>query len=81
MADFVVADTKKGKRRTGRHSSVREKFLRTADGRFVKVLSLDANSANFADDLTVVFARNVARARRENKKLFGSASGFRANKK
>jgi hypothetical protein len=81
MADIVVANTKKGKRRGGQHSSVREKLLRTSDGRFVKVLSLDANSASFADDLTVVFARNVARARRENKKLFGSASGFRANKK
>jgi hypothetical protein len=55
---------------------VREKVLRDATGRTVRVLSLDANSATFSDDLTEVFARNVARARRENKRLFGSASGL-----
>jgi hypothetical protein len=64
-----------------RNGSVREKRLRSSDGEIVRVLSLDANSATFADDLTEVFERNVAKARRENKRLLGSASGFRAKKK
>ena len=81
MANVVIADLKKTKSRGAKKGSVREKLLRNSDGRFVRVLSLDANSATFDDDLTTVFSRNVAKARRENKKLFGSASGVRAKKK
>ncbi len=81
MADVTIADMNKPKMRRGRKGSVREKLLRDSHGRTVRVLSLDANSETFSDDLAVVFARNVARARRENKRLFGSASGFRAKKK
>jgi hypothetical protein len=44
------------------------------------VLSLDANSATFIDDLATVFRKNVAKARRENRQLFGSADGLRAEK-
>ena len=60
--------------------SVREKRMRNADGKLARVLSLDANSATFFDDLTTVFQRNVAKARRENRQLFGSADGLRAEK-
>jgi hypothetical protein len=60
--------------------SVREKRMRNSDGKFVRVLSLDANSATFIDDLTMVFQRNVAKARRENRQLLGSADGLRAEK-
>jgi hypothetical protein len=60
--------------------SVHAKRVRKADGKFVRVLSLDANSATFIDDLTTVFRRNVARARRENRQLLGSADGLRAEK-
>jgi hypothetical protein len=83
MTNVVIADLKKAKNKAGRPraGSVREKRLRNSDGDIVRVLSLDANSATFSDDLTVVFERNVAKARRENKRLFGSASGFRAKKK
>lgn len=77
MTDVIIAELKRPKT----SGSVREKRLRKADGQTVRVLSLDANSETFADDLTVVFERNVARARRENKRLLGSASGRRAQKK
>jgi hypothetical protein len=60
--------------------SVRSKRMRNADGKFVQVLSLDANSATFIDDLATVFRKNVAKARRENRQLFGSADGLRAEK-
>jgi hypothetical protein len=60
--------------------SVRAKRMRNSDGKLVRVLSLDANSATFIDDLTTVFQRNVAKARRENRQLLGSADGVRAEK-
>jgi hypothetical protein len=64
-------------RKTG---SVREKRMRNSQGELVRVLSLDANSTTFIDDLTTVFQRNVARARRENLRLLGSADGLPAKK-
>ena len=60
--------------------SVREKRLRNSQGELVRVLSLDANSTTFIDDLTTVFQRNVARARRENLRPLGSADGLPAKK-
>jgi hypothetical protein len=78
MVEVVYAELKKPKARRGHNGSVREKLLRDSDGRTVRVLSLDANSATFSDDLTAVFTRNVAKARRENKRLFGSANGLQA---
>jgi hypothetical protein len=55
-----------------RKGSVTEKRVRAADGRRIKVLAIDANSPTFGDDLSYVFKKNVARARRENKKLVGA---------
>jgi hypothetical protein len=56
------------------------KRMRTAEGKIERVLSVDANSDRFIEDLTTVFEKNVARARRENKLIFGSADGRRAKK-
>ncbi|MFN3349773.1 hypothetical protein [Pseudorhodoplanes sp.] len=76
MSDIVVTPLKRPKdgraRKTG---SVREKRLVNSRGKTVRVLSLDANSATFIDDLTLVFEKNVAKARRENKRVVGSADG------
>ena len=81
MVDVVVANLKRTKARSGKKSSsVREKRMRSGEGKLVRVLSLDANSATFIEDLTTVFEKNVAKARRENKHLFGSASGQRSKK-
>lgn len=52
--------------------SVVEKLVVGADGKAFKIATIDANSASFSSDLHQVFARNVAKARRENKKKFGS---------
>jgi hypothetical protein len=81
MVDIVVTELNRG--RTGRRKksgSVREKRMRTSEGKSVRVLTLDANSTTLIDDLTTVFERNVARARRENRQLLGSADGLRAKK-
>jgi hypothetical protein len=80
MLKVIIADLTKEKARRKAKTSVREKRLHRADGTIARVLSLDANSPTFDDDLTYVFEKNVARARRENKKLFGSADGPQAKK-
>lgn len=52
-------------------SSVKRK--RVIDVLGSKMIStVDAGGANFGDDLTLVFTRNVARARQENKRVTGA---------
>jgi len=80
MADVTIAEIKNPRAR-GRKTSIRRKTLRDSKGRAVQVLSLDANSTTLSDDLTLIFRRNVAKARKENKRLFGSATGFRSRTK
>jgi hypothetical protein len=80
MLKVILADLTKAKSRKKNKTSVREKRVHRADGSVARVLSVDANSPTFGDDLTYVFEKNVARARRENKRLFGSADGPQAKK-
>jgi hypothetical protein len=58
-------------------SSLSEKRLFNSEGKLVKVLTIDSNSSSFSSDLHLVFQKNVAKARRENKKRFGSADRVR----
>lgn len=53
-------------------SSVVSKNVHKPSGERIRILSFDANSPTFANDLSIVFERNVAKARRANKKKFGS---------
>jgi hypothetical protein len=53
--------------------SVSKELLFRSDGRREPILTLDANSATFTSDLTLIFEKNVARARREHKKKLVSA--------
>jgi len=81
MSDAIVLQPVRAKSRSARKTgSVREKRVRNSEGRSVRVLSLDANSATFIEDLTEVFQRNVAKIRRKNRRLYGSADGPRAKK-
>ncbi|HZR63171.1 MAG TPA: hypothetical protein VFA80_19675 [Xanthobacteraceae bacterium] len=50
--------------------------VRNPEGRSIEKFIIDSNSPTLDADLTFVFQRNVARARRENKGLFGSPDGF-----
>lgn len=52
---------------------VGKKRVATADGRRETVWTVDAHSPTLDDDLLYVFRRNVAKARRENKRLLGVA--------
>jgi hypothetical protein len=68
------------KARNGRGTPVRGVRMQRPDGVIVRVVPLDPQSPTFEDDLTEIFQRNIARARRENKKLFGSPDGPGARK-
>jgi hypothetical protein len=75
---YRVAKTAgKTMRTKGVQGTVSEERLLRPDGRRGRVLTLDANSATFASDLTLIFEKNVARARREHKKQPGSADRAR----
>jgi hypothetical protein len=66
--------------RNGRGIPVRGVRMQRPDGVTVRVVPLDTHSPTFEDDLTEIFQRNIDRARRENKKLFGSPDGPAARK-
>lgn len=68
------------KRAQGKNDAIRETYLRKSDGERVRVMSLDAHSKTFLNDLTAVFRKNVSRARSENTRLFGSPDGLRKKK-
>ena len=57
--------------------SVVAKRVRGPDGRLVTVLKLDADSETFTDQLSYVFEKNVAKARRQNRQISapGRAAG------
>ena len=52
--------------------SVGSKSVHKPSGERTRILSVDANSPTFGNDLSIIFQRNVAKARRANKKKFGS---------
>jgi hypothetical protein len=75
MTKVIVTDLGNTAGAHSKKRAVRTRTVHGSDGRVRKVMSLDLNSTTFDDDLTYVFERNVAKARRENKKLLGSADG------
>lgn len=79
MSKTMLKSTSSAKRSAVK-SSVMEKTLHRADGKRVRILSLDANSPTFGSDLGIVFRRNVAKAKRENRKIINEA-GSRVSKK
>lgn len=54
---------------------VKRRRVTANDGSKVTVRSIDANSPTFGEELLYVFARNVERAREENKEIIGTRSG------
>lgn len=70
MAKVVVKKfANPGRRNT---VAVTEKRVRDTDGKLLTVRTLDGHSKTFTTDLTYVFSRNVAKARRENKLVTGT---------
>jgi hypothetical protein len=75
MAKVVITKFKHSTARDigAKNAAVETKKVRGESGDIHTLSTLDAHSRSFTDDLTYVFGRNVARARRENKRLTGSA--------
>lgn len=73
MAKLVILDFKTGGRKAKKPGGVGEKRVRDASsGKFLTVRTIDATSKTFGSDLTYVFTKNVAKARRENKQVTGT---------
>ena len=51
--------------------SVVERRVRTSDGKMTTIRTVDAASPTFGEDMLYVFRKNVAAARRENKRVTG----------
>jgi hypothetical protein len=59
---------------------ISKKRFKASSGKYAQVTVLDANTASFGTDLLKVFRENVAKAREENMRLFGSPDRAPDNK-
>jgi len=73
LAKVVFGNLKIGHRTKVAPRSVTKKRVAKPGGGWKTVFVLDVNSPSFEEGLHYVFCKNVAKARRENKRLFGSA--------
>ncbi len=53
--------------------TVAEKRVRDTAGQVKRLRVLDLGSETFGDDLQYVFGKNVAKARRDNKRIIGTS--------
>jgi hypothetical protein len=73
LAKVVFKNLKKGRLSKAAARAVGKKRVATADGGWKTVRTLDINSPNFDEAFLHVFRTNVAKARRENKRILGVA--------
>ncbi|MGH6921274.1 MAG: hypothetical protein ACREJ0_26660 [Geminicoccaceae bacterium] len=73
MAKVVVTSLKSKSKDRRETTSVTEKRVRDTGGQVKTLRTLDAGSRTFGDDLRYVFSKNVAKARRDNKRAIGTA--------
>lgn len=74
MAKVVIGklDRPTGGARKRKSASVSEKRILDAEGRRKTLRTADADSKTFGVDLRYIFEKNVAKARRDNKRLIGA---------
>lgn len=74
MAKVVIVKKLAGtkKKGAGRPETVSQKRVRGSDGEIRTLRTINADSETFGSDFAYVFSRNVAKARRENKRVIGS---------
>jgi hypothetical protein len=73
VAKVVIKRLKTGRVVGAAARTVGKKRVAKTDGGWKTVRTLDANSAVFDQGLRYIFAKNVAKARRENKRIVGLA--------
>jgi hypothetical protein len=71
VAKLVFKRLKAGRSSGAAPRGVGKKRVASEGGGWKTVRTLDANSANFDEGLQYVFRKNVAKARRENKRILG----------
>ena len=71
MAKVIFKRLKAGRSTGPAARSVGKKRVSKAEGGWKTVRTLDANSSSFEEGLRYVFAKNVAKARRDNKRVVG----------
>lgn len=77
MTDISIHRSDKGKRAGKKPKGVTIRRITAANGEKVTIRAIDANSPTFGEDFLYVFTKNVEAARRENKRIFGSAAGVK----
>lgn len=80
MAKVVVKKLAKSTARQigARGAAISSKRVGDLHGGSTTLVTIDADSKTFANDLTYVFGKNVAKARRENKRITGALDGVPA---
>lgn len=78
MTDLSITRSPKGARAGKKPKGVTLRRVTAASGEKVTIRAVDANSPTFGDDFLYVFTKNVEAARRDNKRLFGSADGVKS---
>jgi hypothetical protein len=66
----VIYKSLKAKHGTG---TVRKKIVISPNGKKKTILTVDANSPSFGEDLRIIFAENVKKANTEYKRVVGAA--------
>ncbi len=79
MTDITLQKFDRGQRAGKKPKGVTTRRVTTETGDKVTIRAVDANSPTFGEDFLYVFTKNVEAARRENKRLFGSADGVKTD--
>lgn len=77
MTDITLQRSAKGKRAGKKPKGVTLRRVTTSEGDKVTIRAIDAHSPTFGEDFLYVFSKNVEAARRENKRVIGSADGVK----
>ena len=80
MTDITIQRVYGANRPGKKPKGVTLRRVTDADGQKVTIRAIDANSPTFGEDLLYVFSKNVEAARRENKRVIGTASGVPAKR-
>ena len=73
MAEVEVGTLDADRKRSVHKRKRRYHRVRTSDGKIETVYRLDLSSDHFGDEFALVFQSAVNKARRENKKVLGTA--------
>jgi hypothetical protein len=75
MTKVVISGVKARRASRPSKGGVVEKRVLSGEGKVKILRQLDLRSSTFGTDLQYVFSKNVAKARRDNKRITGSAEG------